>query len=277
MVPPRSRSRHAKRLFVTVAATFVAAGAMAYSTGGGQQHHQDEAPTKFHVASNGGAYGAGDVVLETQQTDAGDGGAPDPGIGAGGSGVGSDPVTGGAPRGLYGPGDGHDGPASSNFMPNGEDGLMTLASYAAGRTGGQNSNNNSDHTPSGPRDGGVANGGGNPFAGSSAGGDGSSKLAGPDGNGGSGPNSGPVDGGSGGSGGFGSGAGGGGFLSGGSGSTGAGGSGGTGPTGGGSPPPVTGGLPPITSPPSNDDPTGGNPGDGGGKACTVTATNLRSE
>jgi hypothetical protein len=37
---------------------------------------------------------------------------------------------------------------------------------------------------------------------------------------------------------------------------------------------VTGGLPPIASPPTNDNPTGGNLGDGGGNACTVTATNL---
>ena len=129
MVPPRSRTRHAKRLFATVFATFVAAGAMAYSTGGSQHPHQDEAPhNDTQVASNGSG---GDTTLETQQGSGGGSG----GGGGGGSGGGSRTIKPDAPHGAYGPGDGHDNGGSSGFMPNGENGLMTLASYAAGQGG----------------------------------------------------------------------------------------------------------------------------------------------
>jgi hypothetical protein len=271
MVPPRSRSRHAKRLFVTLTSTFVAAGAMAYSTGGEQPHHRGDAHNHAQVASNGGTYGAGGVVLESQQNGSGGG--------AGGSGVGSGLGIGGGPRGVYGPGDGQDGSSSSNFMPNGEDGLTSLASYAAGLSGGQNGNSNSDHTPGGPQDG-APNGGSNPFTGSSAGGDGSSKVAGQDGGSGSGGGGGGA--GSGGSGGFGGssgfgapsgggggflgnpggGGGGGGLLGNPSGgSTGSGGSNSSDPTGGGTTPPAVGDVPPVVTPPS------------GGGDCVVTETN----
>src|ERR1700722_16307260 len=79
MVPARSRSRLAKRFLLTAVATFVAAGAMAYSNGSG---HQDEAPPS-QTAGNGPSYG-GYSQIETQQSS--DGGSAGGGSqGAGGA------------------------------------------------------------------------------------------------------------------------------------------------------------------------------------------------
>ena len=67
MVPARSRSRFAKRLLLTACATFVAAGAMAYNSGGFQHPHQDETHDP-QVARNDGPHGGGGggEVIETQ-------------------------------------------------------------------------------------------------------------------------------------------------------------------------------------------------------------------
>jgi hypothetical protein len=193
MAKNRSISKHTKRLFPALVATFVAAGAMAYSNGGGgQHHHNDEAPPKQQVASNGG--GGEYAPVETQTSGAG-GDAGDLGLAGGAPNGGSEDGAGhGARHGAYGPGDGHDGPAHSGFVPNGEDGLMMLADYVQANSGGEtNSNDNSDSTPS-ARHGadGVSGQGGGEGSGSGGGGG--------------------FGGGGGGSGGFGGGGGGGGFV-----------------------------------------------------------------
>jgi hypothetical protein len=265
MVPARSRSRLAKRFLLTGVATFVAAGAMAYSTGGGQTYHQDEAPPSQY-ASNGQSYGSYSQ-LQTQQTQSGESGGSGGGGGfADGGGVTSQNLT-GSPR-SYGPGDGHDGSISGGFVPNGENGLMSLAAFANSRDGGSdNANNNSDHVPGANGDGGSPFEGMDSNSGSHTGGDGGSGGGG---------------GGGGGSGGAGGSGGGGGIATGGA----------PGGSNGGSTPPIAppsgGGAPSdpggptIILPPPNNTPSGDNPptGDspppftpGGDPSCLVACGN----
>ena len=155
MVRPRSRSRHAKRLAAALGATFVAAGAMAYVTGGAQHHRDTEAaggPTQ--VAGNSGGGGGSAGTPGNSSGDAGGGGGGGGDVAAYGSGGapngGLQTLVNGAPTGVFGPGDGQDGAIAGGLMPNGEDGLMILADYAQshGDDGlGGNANNNSDNTP----------------------------------------------------------------------------------------------------------------------------------
>jgi len=145
MTQSRSRSRHAKRLAAALCSTFVAAGAMAYATGGLQQHHPKDASDK--PAAGSGAHGGGGTVLESQAegSDSAGGGDSDSGAG-GGAGGGGFTLADGAPHGAFGPGEDHDGPKADGFIPNGENGLMMLADLARrGAEGG--GDNNSGHTP----------------------------------------------------------------------------------------------------------------------------------
>ncbi|THD62092.1 PEPxxWA-CTERM sorting domain-containing protein [Phenylobacterium sp.] len=249
MVPARSRSRLAKRFLLTAVATFVAAGAMAYSNGSG---HQDEAPSS-QTAGNGPSYG-GYSQIETQQSS--DGGSAGGGSqGAGGAYQFAFQDQPGGPRRNYGPGDGNDGSLSGGFVPNGENGLMSLAAFANARDGGRdNANNNSDQVP-----GGSHGDNGSPFEGMDS--NSGSHTAGDGGSSGG-------DGGNGGSGGAGAGT----PLGGGA----PGGSGGSGGAGGGSPPGDPGGPvitpppPPPNTPPLGDNPpTGGSPPSGGDPPCFV--------
>ena len=122
MIPARPRTKHARRIVVTLFAAFVAAGAMAYATGGWHHHHDDEAPHDPKVSGNGSGSGGSDTELPIQAS-AGRG----DGFGDGAPHGGSQIVTADGPHGAYGPGDGTDEPPSGGFMPNGEDGLMLLA------------------------------------------------------------------------------------------------------------------------------------------------------
>lgn len=180
---------------------------MAYAAGRSQHHHADKAP-RTQVASNeqnsGAAAGAG-APMQAQENNA-DGDSNGGGGGvelAGGDGtVGSPNLTNGGAHGALGPGDGHDGPGSNGFMPNGENGLMVLADYARsqGADGsGVNSNNNSDNTPGLPPGGPNTPGGDGPGQGPRS--DGFTRVADPNGGGGGG--SGFGGGGSGGGGGLG--------------------------------------------------------------------------
>ena len=130
---------------------------MAYNSGGFQHPHQDETHDP-QVARNDGPHGGGGggEVIETQ-TSGGDEASGDGAAGGDLTTVNGVPTNqqfaSNGPGKVYGPGDdrGDSGPAG--FMPNGEDGLMTLASYAQtqGGEGGakENSTNNSDHMPGG--------------------------------------------------------------------------------------------------------------------------------
>jgi len=133
---------------------------MAYSTGGLQHGHADEAPLGGHHASRQGGAGGqtSEVALEGQT---GGGAAPGGADGdpAGGGGLGLQALIGGGPRGLYGPGDGHDGSDAGGFMPNGEDGLLVLADFAqrgAANGTGADTYNNSQDNPGGWAAGGLA-------------------------------------------------------------------------------------------------------------------------
>lgn len=267
MVPARSRSRLAKRLFLTACATFVAAGAMAYSTGGSQHPHQDEAPQPR--VANGGGHSGGNTftLLDTQSLGDGAGGSGGGGGGEGGGDAVGGGQTGGGyvqlasnggPHIVYGPGDAHDSGPASDFMPNGEDGLMTLATYAQTHDAGgehNNSTNNSDHMPGGDGHGPAPT----PGTGGGGGGDGSTKTASTGGV--------TAQGGGGGGGPFGLGG-----NVGGDGSGGGGGGGSPGPTGGNHGGTTGGGTTPVTGGGSQT-PTGGtDPGDGG-TICVISATN----
>src|SRR3954469_19083859 len=105
MVTIRLRTKHAKRALAGVFAACVAATAMAYSSGGLQHTHADEAPDpsklrQHHAAPSGG----GDQALETQDNggDQGSTELADNG-GVGGGGLQSPPF--GPTGGAYGPGD----------------------------------------------------------------------------------------------------------------------------------------------------------------------------
>jgi hypothetical protein len=198
MVPARPRTTQAKRLFAALFSTFVAAGAMAYATGGGQHRHDDEAP--HGVQAGGAGSGSGDVEFPTQTADGAGGGD---GPGAGPPQGGSQVATGGAPHGAYGPGDGQDGSPPPGFMPNGEDGLTLLADYAGRGAGakGDDIPGLPPAIPDGPSTGGPAGEGGSPvgsdggFGGSGFGGGGGSGGGGggsPGGGGGSPPGGGPT-------------------------------------------------------------------------------------
>src|SRR6185312_15295612 len=132
MLRARFKTRHAKRLLAALCSTFVAAGAMAYSTGGLQFRHADEAP---HGAHGGGHGGGGSEYLN-----------------GGAQGALQDLASGG-PQGAFGPGDahdGHDGAGADGFMPNGEDGLMALADYARRGSAGGDRYDNSESNPGNP-------------------------------------------------------------------------------------------------------------------------------
>src|SRR3954463_8809646 len=132
VIRARFRSRHAKLLLSGVFATFVAASAMAFGSGGMQHPHQDEAPNAgLPHAGQGGGSGGGDTTLETQQNSAPDGGSvqlADNGAPGGGNILGGGPPA--TPGGSYGPGDNNDNDSGNGFMPNGEDGLIVLADFA---------------------------------------------------------------------------------------------------------------------------------------------------
>jgi hypothetical protein len=142
MATLRFRSRHAKRAFAGAFAACVAAAAMAYSSGGLQHTHDDEAPDPSHLRQDhGGQAGGGDVVANVQDNGQGQGGFD---LAQGGPPVGGADLIGGPTGplggGAFGPGDNNDSDGPG-FMPNGEDGLMTLASFAqkggAGGDGGK--------------------------------------------------------------------------------------------------------------------------------------------
>jgi hypothetical protein len=131
----KKRRRHVKRLLPGVLATFVAASAMALGASSGPTSHQDEAPQEIRmamaVASSGD--GAGDEAPADETPNA----APDVGGGAGGGE--SQNNTADAPQAP--PSGGGDKPDGGDlfgdpdgFLPNGENGLMLLADYAAGKS-----------------------------------------------------------------------------------------------------------------------------------------------
>ena len=108
---------------------------MAYSAGGFHHGRQDRAPGETRWVDNdrGGQGGAPAEAPSHGLEDFSqhEGGAP---------GGGSPTTTGGSPHGPYGPGEGDGG--GSSFMPNGEDGLMSLAEFVQGQSGGGGDNPN---------------------------------------------------------------------------------------------------------------------------------------
>src|SRR5690349_13629965 len=129
MAKPRLRSAHANRAFAGVFAACVAATAMAYSSGGLQHTHADEAPDPSHLHQPHDGQSGGDVAADTQDNiGPGQGGFD---LAEGGPFAGGQDLIGppGPPGGgAFGPGDSNDSDGPG-FMPNGEDGLMTLASF----------------------------------------------------------------------------------------------------------------------------------------------------
>src|SRR5215472_16624146 len=126
MATPRIRTTQAKRAFAGAFAACVAATAMAYSSGGLQ--HSDEAPDPSKLQQQQGGQGGGDTASDTQDNSQGQGSYQVAGNGAAPGGAPGGGLSGASGGG--GPGDNNDGSDGPGFMPNGEDGLMTLASFA---------------------------------------------------------------------------------------------------------------------------------------------------
>jgi hypothetical protein len=163
MATLRFRSRHAKRAFAGALAACVAATAMAFSSGGWRHTNDDEAPDPSHLRQDhGGQAGGGGVAADTQDNGQGPGGFD---LAQGGPPAGDADLMGGPPGppggGAFGPGDNNDSDGPG-FMPNGEDGLMTLASFA--QNGGAGGDGGKDGVSGGeaPGDGGGMGFGGPP-------------------------------------------------------------------------------------------------------------------
>lgn len=130
----RSNSKQTRRLAGGIAAAVAAVVALAFTSGVLHNH--------AHAGTATGALGSADDGLAangswTSKPAGGGGGGAG---GTGPSGGGSQPETGEAPHGPYGPGEGYDR-SSHDFMPNGEDGLMSLLDYIQAQAVGDNNPN----------------------------------------------------------------------------------------------------------------------------------------
>lgn len=125
----KTKRRHVKRLLPGLLATFVAASAIALGSGNGPENDEDGAPQEIHMAMAVAPAG-GASAEETNSEQAG---------GATPTGSASSQSQSGAPQGQQsslgsGAGDAEGAGGSDGFLPNGENGLMLLADYAAGKS-----------------------------------------------------------------------------------------------------------------------------------------------
>ena len=131
----RSNSKQTRRLAGGVAAAVAAVAALAFTSGALHNHAQAGTSAGGFGAADGGP--AADGSRTTKFSGGGNGGSGGGAGGGGSSGGGSQPETGAAPQGPYGPGEDYDR-SSHDFMPNGEDGLMSLIDYVQALAAGDN-------------------------------------------------------------------------------------------------------------------------------------------
>ena len=131
----RSNSKQTRKLAGVVTAALAAVAALAFTSGVLHNHAQ--------AGTSAGGFGPADespAADGSRRSKPPGGGGGANGGGAGSSGGGSPHETGETPHGSYGPGEGYDR-SSHDFMPNGEDGLMSLFDYVQALAAGDNNPN----------------------------------------------------------------------------------------------------------------------------------------
>ncbi|WP_372786894.1 PEPxxWA-CTERM sorting domain-containing protein [Phenylobacterium sp.] len=192
MTQNRSTSKHRRRRTAGLLLS-VAALAIAFSVGHGGYRHVNPGSPRVEMALGGGHTGSGGGGAFGHHWRAK--------LGAGGGGVLSQSGTTDGQHAAYGPGEGDEHSDWGGYMPNGEDGLMTLADFVHGHDGGNNPNQGTPHGwDDRPDHGGKPGPDGNPDgpSGSGSGGGGFGGNGGDGGNGGNGGNGGGGGGGGGG-------------------------------------------------------------------------------
>jgi hypothetical protein len=232
MTQKRSTSKHHRRRTAGLLLS-VAALAIAFSVGPGGYRHLNSGSSRVEMALGGGQGGGSGGGFGHWRAKSGARGA-----------AGSQSGTTGGQHQAYGPGEGDAQSDWGGYMPNGEDGLTTLADFVHGHDGGNNPNQGTQHGWDGkPDDPSTQIGSGGPQSsgGGYTGGGGGGGLFGNGGNGGAGGNGGTGgNGGNGGNGGAG-------------GAGGTGGNGGAGGDGGGGPGTGGPGGPTFTGDPGDGD------------------------